>query len=71
MATKKEIITKEPTIAIVMIEKDALNDDYEKYQYVGINGKNYHILRGEPVEVPIEVAKLLKETGVIVDYICK
>ena len=36
--------------------------DGEKYVhpvYVGINGRNWMIRRGEPVEVPVEVADVL------------
>lgn len=68
MAIKKEQTITKPTNAIVTIAKDPLNP-YDAYQFVAINGREYNILKGESVEVPLEVAELLRDTKVIVDFI--
>lgn len=72
MATKevkKEVKPKQQE-ATVYIAKDPLNP-YEDVQQVSINEKVYNIAKGTSVDVPLEVAKLLKETGIIDDYIIK
>lgn len=65
-STKKEV-KNTPKKASVYIAKDELNE-FEVYYPVSINGRIYNVLRGANVEVPLEVAQLLKETGVIGDY---
>ena len=64
--TKKEV-KKAPIRANVYIAKDELNE-FESYYQASINGRVYNVLRGTTVSVPLEVAQLLKETGVIGDY---
>ena len=65
-STKKEV-KKAPKKALVYIAKDELNE-FEVYYQASINGRVYNVLRGSNVPVPLEVAQLLKETGVIGDY---
>lgn len=66
--TKKEVKTApKKEKAIVYIAKDELNE-FENYYQASINGRVYNVLRGANVPVPLEVAQLLKETGVIGDY---
>lgn len=58
-----EILSKQKKITIV-IPKSELNP-LEKNVPVTINGYTYNILRGEAVEVPEEVYKILKESKYI------
>lgn len=48
----------------VIIPTDPINDE-ETFVPVVINGYIYQIKRGEEVEVPKEVARILKEAGYI------
>ena len=64
---KKEEKQVKKGTAIVNVPKDPLNE-YEIYLPVSINGRCFNVMRGASVEVPLEIAKLLKDTGIIDDY---
>lgn len=67
MPKKEDVKKEERKTAFVYIAKDPLNP-FEEIQQVSINERVYNIVRGATVEVPLEVAKLLKDTGIIDDY---
>ena len=49
----------------ITIPKDQINSK-DSFVPVCLNGKIYQINRGTPVEVPIEIAEILREAGYIV-----
>lgn len=58
---------KKQKTAMVFIPKDPLNE-YEEVVSVSLNGKTWNIARGSMVEVPLDVAVILKISKHITDY---
>lgn len=58
---------KKPQTAMVFIPNDPLNE-YEEVVSVSLNGKTWNIARGSMVEVPLDVAVILKISKHITDY---
>ena len=65
-AEKKEVapVKKQEEKVKIVIPKDPINKN-DSFVPVAINGYIYQIKRGETVEVPKEVARILKEAGYI------
>lgn len=60
-------MAKKEKMAMVFIPNDPLND-YEEVVEVSLNGRVWNVARGVMVEVPIDVAKILKDSKNITDY---
>ena len=58
---------KKQKTAMVFIPNDPLNE-YEEVVSVSLNGKTWNIARGSMVEVPLDVAVILKISKHITDY---
>jgi hypothetical protein len=58
---------QKPQTAMVFIPKDPLNE-YEEVVSVSLNGRTWNIARGSMVEVPLDVAVILKISKHITDY---
>ena len=60
MAKKDEMQqeTQEQKMVTIMLHKD--DNEHKEDLFVGVNMKDYRIPRGKPVEVPEEVAEVIK-----------
>ena len=68
MATKKDLEKTEATETkaekkkTVTIKLPRAARGQDNFQFVGVNGKAYKVKRGEDVEVPVEVAEVLRNS---------
>lgn len=63
----KQVKSEKPKMANIYIPMDTLNP-YEETVSVSINGKIKTIARGVSVDVPLEIAEILKNAKYINDF---
>ena len=57
-AKKEEVIVEKKKTVTKMLPKAGKNEP--NFVFVSVNGKNYKVMRGVPVELPREVAEVLQ-----------
>jgi hypothetical protein len=57
-AKKEEVILEKKNTVTKMLPKAGKNEP--NFVFVSVNGKNYKVMRGVPVELPREVAEVLQ-----------
>lgn len=66
MATKTaepQVLIDENLMVTLTLPLDPNVEEGEQFEFVGVNGKNYQVKRGEQVQVPYEVFEAIYNSG--------
>lgn len=66
MATKTaepKVLIDEDLMVTLTLPLDPNVEEGEQFEFVGVNGKNYQVKRGEQVQVPYEVFEVIVNSG--------